>query len=472
MAGILDLMGHIQQQGDRGRAQGEQALLGRLYSQAIGAPQAQRTGLLSQIAKVSPDAANATAGMFDQVDDNARADLGRFAMAFDALPEDQKASAYPQLAQKASALGLPVPQGGYEPRYAMGIKQLAHAFGGAMGGDSVPSDIRSLQMLRDNPELAALDRERRQAGGMVPKLIKTDSGFSWAIPGQDLAPAYERGSGGANPDSVVSTANFMRERGVPDEEIVAWINQQPGFSAPDSQGARAQPFVTPKEAPDTFVPLTPDELAAMGLPPGTFAQKSLRTGKVEIGPASVQPETPKAPKPLPVSALRLIKDETDAIDAAGTMNQILGRVKTRIEDGTLQLSLINNMVARARNATGENNESSRNYQSFISDLNKARNESLRLNKGVQTEGDAQRAWDELIANPNDPAFVLQRIAEIEEINARAIRLRQSNVDMIRRNYGADPLDFEARERGEASGGPGTLESLSNEDLMRMLNDAR
>lgn len=149
---------------------------------------------------------------------------------------------------------------------------------------------------------------------------------------------------------------------------------------------------------------------------------------------------------LPVTAVRLIRDDLEAMDAAGTMDAVLGRAKGRIERGELQLGRVANTVSGVRNWTGSNNDNSRNYQSFISDLNKARNESLRLNKGVQTEGDAQRAWDELIANPTDSTFVLQRINEIEELNRRAMRLRQANVDMVRTNFGAAPMDFDSRQR--------------------------
>ena len=168
------------------------------------------------------------------------------------------------------------------------------------------------------------------------------------------------------------------------------------------------------------------------------------TGDLEAipgGPAD-KPEAPA--KPLPGTALKLIQPELDAIDAASGMNEILDRSYQRIVNGELELGRMENWQSQARNWLGMNNESSRNYQSFVSDLNRARNESLRLNKGVQTEGDAQRAWDELIANPTDPEFVKQRIEEIKELNTRAILLRRQSIDLIRANYGHPPMDFETR----------------------------
>ncbi|MNY53581.1 hypothetical protein D3C86_1893470 [compost metagenome] len=77
----------------------------------------------------------------------------------------------------------------------------------------------------------------------------------------------------------------------------------------------------------------------------------------------------------------------------------------------------------------------------MSTLEKLRNDSLRLNKGVQTEGDAQRAWNELLANINDPKLVEQRLGEILAINQRAGELRGLSNDSMRANFGHDPMDY-------------------------------
>ena len=90
---------------------------------------------------------------------------------------------------------------------------------------------------------------------------------------------------------------------------------------------------------------------------------------------------------------------------------------------------------------GVSTEQSRNLASFEANLEKLRNESLRLNKGVQTEGDSVRAWNELIKNINDPAVVKQRIAEINTINDRAANIRKQNISILRDNYGSEELDF-------------------------------
>jgi len=145
-------------------------------------------------------------------------------------------------------------------------------------------------------------------------------------------------------------------------------------------------------------------------------------------------------KPLPTQALKLQQAELDAIGTAASISSDLAALDKQIEEGKLNLGLFSNMVNKGRNYVGADTKESRNLASFQATLEKLRNDSLRLNKGVQTEGDAVRAWNELITNINSPGVVRQRLTEIQELNNRAVDLRRMNVDMIRQNYGAAPLD--------------------------------
>lgn len=143
---------------------------------------------------------------------------------------------------------------------------------------------------------------------------------------------------------------------------------------------------------------------------------------------------------LPTSALKMQQEEIDAIGTASTINADLGQFENMLDKGELKFGPIQNLESKARNFLGASTPESRNFASFRTNLERLRNESLRLNKGVQTDGDAQRAWSELFDNLNDPEVVRQRLGEIQRINERGAALRQMNVDMIRSNYGLDPLD--------------------------------
>lgn len=200
------------------------------------------------------------------------------------------------------------------------------------------------------------------------------------------------------------------------------------------------------------------QIAAAGRPTTiTYAQPTPAfnpaTGKVELvqfGNKAGAPPTPtgyEAPPTkaggagrLPASALKMQQAELDAVGTASGIQADLGAIKQQIDSGVLRFGPMQNVVNKARNAAGMSNESSRAFASFVSSLEKLRNDSLRLNTGVQTDGDAQRAWNELFQNINDTEFVSQRLEEIQAINERAVNLRLMNVENIRQNFGAEPLD--------------------------------
>lgn len=143
---------------------------------------------------------------------------------------------------------------------------------------------------------------------------------------------------------------------------------------------------------------------------------------------------------LPTSALKMQQEEVEAIGTAGTISADLDALTRQIDSGKLKIGPVQNLVSRGKNLAGLSDENSRNFQSFAATLEKLRNDSLRLNKGVQTEGDAVRAWNEILTNINDPQVVKQRLAEVKKINERAAGLRKMNVDLIRQNFGVQPLD--------------------------------
>lgn len=150
-------------------------------------------------------------------------------------------------------------------------------------------------------------------------------------------------------------------------------------------------------------------------------------------------ESQNVPK-LPTSALKLQQEELEAIGTASTINADIGSLQKQIESGKLDLGPVENLKSRAKNAIGISDENSRNFASFQATLEKMRNDSLRLNKGVQTEGDAVRAWNELVESANDPKVVAKRLGEIQKINERAANLRRMQVDSIRSNFGVEPMN--------------------------------
>lgn len=143
---------------------------------------------------------------------------------------------------------------------------------------------------------------------------------------------------------------------------------------------------------------------------------------------------------LPTSALKLQQEEVDAIGTAGSIIADTNALIKQIDRKDLQLGPVKNATSAVRNAVGLSSDNSQNYAAFKSSLEKLRNDSLRLNKGVQTEGDATRELNALIAGINDPNVVKRQLTRINEINQRAVDLRRMNIDSIRGNFGVAPMD--------------------------------
>lgn len=178
-------------------------------------------------------------------------------------------------------------------------------------------------------------------------------------------------------------------------------------------------------------------------------------GGTQLAPPkkATQPNKPQ----MPTAALKMQQEALDAIGNVGSINADLGAIQAQIDGGALQLGPIKNSVGTLKNLLGASNEQSRNYASFKASLEKLRNDSLRLNKGVQTDGDANRAWNELFQNINDEKAVKQRLIEISKINERAAALQQQNLTTLRENYGLPPIDTSSRfqQQPAISGGKNT-----------------
>lgn len=174
-------------------------------------------------------------------------------------------------------------------------------------------------------------------------------------------------------------------------------------------------------------------------------------GQDLVNQRSIDAQANKAnPKPLPAAALKMQQESLDAIGTASGINADLSAIETQIKDKKLTFGPVSNVISTARNAVGASTEESRNLASFRTNLEKLRNDSLRLNKGVQTDGDAQRAWNELFQNINDTELVKQRLSEIKRLNDRAVQLRKMDIDGVRANYNQEPLDTSAYSQQPAS----------------------
>lgn len=135
-------------------------------------------------------------------------------------------------------------------------------------------------------------------------------------------------------------------------------------------------------------------------------------------------------KPLSAAQSRQLESYLGEIESLGATNSEIDRMDQLIESGALNLGPMTNATSSVLNRLGVSNPNSRNFAEFQATIQKVVNDSLRLNKGTQTEGDAQRAATEILKSPNDEEVVRAQLARLRALNDRAATFRQGRVSAL------------------------------------------
>tara|TARA_B100000989_G_scaffold294917_1_gene274905 strand:- start:2650 stop:3822 length:1173 start_codon:yes stop_codon:yes gene_type:complete len=175
------------------------------------------------------------------------------------------------------------------------------------------------------------------------------------------------------------------------------------------------------------------------------SEPSIMQAGAQLAKTLGEPPNPKKPFDGNYRAGRDELDDVTQIRELSSLNERLAEVTDDIASGDLEFGLIEDSFNFIRNFTGftlgergARKVIARNrYERFIQ---KYVNDSLRLNKGVQTEGDAMRAIRELRA-ARDVRAVQASLASLEAINNRAQEIREARVQDRRALYGMQPFDF-------------------------------
>lgn len=165
------------------------------------------------------------------------------------------------------------------------------------------------------------------------------------------------------------------------------------------------------------------------------------------GGGTIDPETGAfiptySNKPLPAPALKMQNEALASMAGAKDISNNAKLLIDQVQNGQLELGPVENIISKGRNLVGLSNANSQNFANMNATLEKIRNDSLRLNKGVQTEGDAQRAFNEVLASLNDPVVFKNAMEKLNAINERGAELQRQMVMSTRENYNVAPYDFE------------------------------
>lgn len=148
-------------------------------------------------------------------------------------------------------------------------------------------------------------------------------------------------------------------------------------------------------------------------------------------------QTKKDSKVLPASLQKAEDEDYAAIDTAQGVVEGIKPIIKSLNDGSLNLSGAGNLLFKAKAAIGSSDPEILQYQALERNLNRFVNESLRLNAGVQTDGDAQRAANEYQAafSKNNTKAMAASLNELKTINERAIKNRQNQINRRRKSQG-------------------------------------
>lgn len=145
-------------------------------------------------------------------------------------------------------------------------------------------------------------------------------------------------------------------------------------------------------------------------------------------------------KPLPVGALNLQDEITNAMANVGNLAYDASDMAARLRRGEIPLKPTGKLEAWGRNQFGISDEQSRAYGEYKTFVEGIRNAVLLLHKGVQTEGDAKRALNQLVSAGNDPKLAADALDKIARMNQRGLKLQEIRLSNLRANYGLPPLD--------------------------------
>lgn len=191
----------------------------------------------------------------------------------------------------------------------------------------------------------------------------------------------------------------------------------------------------------------PSKLSEKASADGRLIYTTNADGTVSVRKSSLFDELEKTAnknkKPTALSSKAQTAEDDDfyAIDTSQGILTDIDYFTDLIDDDKLSFGFGEGLVDSTKRFIGAAGEEEINSAQFDTFLEKLRNDTLRLNKGVQTEGDAQRALKEIIDNKNDTDVVRAQLARLREINERAIELRKRNINRRRKTQNVDAFDF-------------------------------
>lgn len=451
MADLISLYNFARQGADEGKARGIQSLIGK-----AAANPADRQKYLGMAAQSDPRAAFDAQKYFADDDGRKRTEVAKRVSVLMSMPQEQRAQMYASMAPEFQAMGIPAPAQ-YDPSFDEPMRAIAQAYGGGAAANGVQSTYVDAQ---GNRVAILRDGSTQVLGQNAPQvqLIEGQGGYYGVNKTNLQAAPVQIGQPGitsAQPRAPGEVPFSIDPAMPPEVQASIRANESQWAAAPD--GA-SMPIGTPgspmgavgvggmagqlrpaeKQPSSTFVPLNSDEVAAMGLPAGTVAQRNLQTGQVYVinKPDAREGAGDEGPKLSAGEAAKVRRDFKETRDALNLF-MAFGKALDETPSGP---GLLVDGAAKGRLGTAYNNARA----------------SLRIlyNTGVLQPGELPML-ENALRDPTSVTAVLdyrtrpQIKAQLDELYRTIDRSIQNQVASYPQVF--DPQRFEqARQRQQAA----------------------
>lgn len=278
MPGILDLMNHVQHQGEIGAQRAKTSRLGQLMAQGYQQG-GDRSQLLGQIAQVDPNAAPVAQKAFGADDDAKMERVGQMASMLLAMPAESRMQAYPGMVAQLHQMGLGE---GLQPNWSEDllptVQQIAQQLGSHGTGGNVQSTFIDAQ---GNRVAIMRDGSTQVLGQNAPnnQIIDTGNGFFGVNKGNlQAAPVMMGGQAPQPPPQSYAPAPEITMQTLPGVDVPpgdevamlaaaqnegqAYVPQANGGALPQGAPMGGQQLRSaPKEPP----PITPFQQAQLSM---------------------------------------------------------------------------------------------------------------------------------------------------------------------------------------------------------------
>lgn len=184
-------------------------------------------------------------------------------------------------------------------------------------------------------------------------------------------------------------------------------------------------------------------------------QEELGRGRLEVQRTEAERRAESERNKLPVPVITAYGTAAQNERQAGSVVQSVEQHIEDIKTGKLPLGVVPNTEAQLRNWLGRSTPESVAYADFLRTVEQSVNAVLSAAKGTQTEGDAIRARNQILRNPNDAAVVQSALKDLAKATKESQDIYRNTMNQLGGRYpGLEHQRMEPVSPARAPGAPG------------------